>query len=155
MHACLQTIVLLIRQYSWPQTRMLFAICLLLLSIIHLVFGFGNLFQCGPLYNVSWCMVNGRPSTGETGVERLLEIVFGLWYTGSIVGALLAYFFGSTAAMQGALVSPIFYHVFICIAAALYFDKYKICNPVERSGRRTAVKHAWLGGMCVFIYWSL
>jgi len=97
--------------------------------------------------------VNGKPGTGGTEIEKLLEFVFGLWYTGSITGVLLAYFSGSSLALCGALVCPLYYHTTVSIAALLFFDKYKICNKRKASGTVVGLFHAVMAGMFGYIYY--
>ena len=103
----------------------LYNVCLCGLSGFHILFGLGNLFKLTPLYDPSNFLVNGKPGTGSTEIEKLLEFVFGLWYTGSNTGVLLSSFRGSET-MKGALVCPLDYHFTCSIAAFLFFDKYKM-----------------------------
>ena len=79
----------------------IFTLCSL--CIIHFPFGLGNLFKAGYYYPATW-LVDGKPGTGAKEIEKLLEFVFGFWYTGSIIGVLLVYFFSTSAAVQGALI---------------------------------------------------
>ena len=81
-----------------------YLITLCALALVHVPFGLGNLFKVGYYYPAAW-LVNGKPGTGSAEIEKLLEFVFGLWYTGSITGVLLAYFSGSSAGLQGALIT--------------------------------------------------
>ena len=46
-----------------------------------------------PPYNPAAFLVAGKPGSGDTGIEKLLEAVFAGWYLSSIVGVLLAYNF--------------------------------------------------------------
>ena len=130
-----------------------YQMCLGCVSGFHILFGLGNLFKLPPLYDPSNFLVNGKPGTGSTEIEKLLQFVFGLWYTGSIAGVLLTFFIstGSSAAFHGALICPLYYHFTVSIAAFLYFDKYKICNPEKLSGTLTGVVHAVLAGMFAYI----
>ena len=127
------------------------SIFLFCVSGFHIHIGFGNLFKLPPLYDPSNFLVNGKPGTGSTEIEKLLEFIFGLWYTGSIAGVLLTFFSGSSAAFQGALFCPLYYHFTVSIAAFLYFDKYKISNPGKVSGTLTGVVHAVLAGMFAYV----
>ena len=129
----------------------LYQICLCCVSGFHILFGLGNLFKLPPLYDPSNFFVNGKPGTGSTEVEKLVEFLFGLWYTGSIAGVLLAFFAGSSPALRGALICPLYYHVTVSIACILYFDKYKISNPRKLSGTLTGVFHAVLAGMFAYV----
>ena len=115
-------------------------------SGFHIYIGLGSLCN---LFAASW-LVNGKPGTGSTEIEKLLGFVFGLWYTGSIAGVLLTFFAGSSAALRGALICPLYYHVTVSIVCFLYFDKYKISNPAKLSGTLTGVFHAVLA--CMFAY---
>ena len=128
-----------------------YQLCFSCVSVFHILFGLGNLFKLPPLYDPSNFFVNGKPGTGSTEVEKLVEFLFGLWYTGSIAGVLLTFFSGSSAAFQGALFCPLYYHFTVSIAAFLYFDKYKISNPGKVSGTLTGVVHAVLAGMFAYV----
>ena len=68
-------------------------LALILVSAAHLGFGVGNLLKVPP-YNPAVFLVSGVPGAGDTGIEKLLEAVFAGWYTTSILGVLLAKFFG-------------------------------------------------------------
>ena len=95
------------------------SIFLCCVSGFHIHIGLGNLFKLPPLYDPSNFLVNGKPGTGSTEIEKFLEFVFGLWYTGSIAGVLLMFFCGSSAALCGALICPLYYHSMLSIAAFL------------------------------------
>ena len=127
-----------------------YLISLCLVSGFHLLFGLGNIFKFPP-YDPANFLVNGKPGTGATEIEKLLEFVFGLWYTGSITGVLLAFFSGSSPALCGALVCPLYYHTTVSIAALLFFDKYKICNKRKASGTVVGLFHAVMAVMFGYI----
>jgi hypothetical protein len=131
------------------------SIFLFCVSSFHIHIGLGNLFKLPPLYDFfapSW-LVNGKPGTGSTEIEKLLGFVFGLWYTGSIAGVLLMFFCGSSAALCGALICPLYYHITVTITAFLYFDKYKIPNPAKFSGLSIALIHAVVSIMFAYVFY--
>ena len=130
----------------------LYNICLFLVSAFHILAGVGNLFKMPPLYDSSNFLVHGKPGTGSTEIEKLLEFIFGLWYTGSISGVLLSNYWGLEA-LRGALKCPLYYHATLAIAAFLFFDKFKICNPAKTSGTVVGVIHSLLASIFVCIYY--
>ena len=119
-------------------------------SGFHIYIGLGSLCNLSP----ASLLVNGKPGTGSTEIEKLLGFVFGLWYTGSIAGVLLMFFWGSYAALRGALICPIYYHCMVAITAVLYFDKYKIPNPAKFSGSSIGVIHAVLASMFAYVFYN-
>eukprot|EP00090_Calanus_glacialis_P047428 TRINITY_DN9843_c1_g1_i1.p1 TRINITY_DN9843_c1_g1~~TRINITY_DN9843_c1_g1_i1.p1 ORF type:complete len:148 (-),score=18.83 TRINITY_DN9843_c1_g1_i1:14-427(-) len=131
----------------------LYQICLCCVSGFHILFGLGNLFKLPPLYDPSNFFVNGKPGTGSTEVEKLVEFLFGLWYTGSITGVLLMFFWGSLDALCGALICPIYYHCMVSISSFLYFDKYKIPNPAKFTGSSIGIIHAVLASMLSYVFY--
>ena len=142
---------LITKQPHWVRMDLYF-LTLCSLCIVHFPFGLGNLMKAGYYYPATW-LVDGKPGTGETGIERLLEFVFGLWYTGSITGVLITYFFSTPAAVQGALISPLFYHVTVAMVAFLLFDKNKICNRARTSGTKIGCMHVLFSAMCAYLFY--
>ena len=132
-----------------------YQICLCFVSGFNILFGLGNLLKLPPLYDPSNFLVNGKPGSGSTEIEKLLELTFGLWYTGSIDCVLLTFFIfaGSSTALHGALICPLYYHYMLSIAAFLFFDKQKICNPAQIIGTSTGVVHAILAGMFAYEFY--
>ena len=129
----------------------LYHICLYSVSAFHILFGLGNLLKLPPLYDPSTWLVVGKPGTGATEIEKLLEFIFGLWYTGSITGVLLAKNWAPEA-LRGALICPLYYHATVAIVAFLFLDKFKICNPVKSSGVVAGVMHTVMAGMLAYIF---
>eukprot|EP00092_Neocalanus_flemingeri_P059477 GFUD01071098.1.p1 GENE.GFUD01071098.1~~GFUD01071098.1.p1 ORF type:complete len:136 (-),score=27.42 GFUD01071098.1:28-435(-) len=130
----------------------LYTVSLGCVSGFHLLFGLGNLFKFPP-YDPANFLVSGKPGTGATEIEKLLEFVFGLWYTGSITGVLLAFFYGSSDCLRGSLVCPLFYHATVSIAALIFFDKYKICNKKKASGTVVGLFHAVMASMFGYVFY--
>ena len=130
----------------------LYNICLYSVSAVHILFGLGNLFKLPPLYDPSNLLVLGKPGTGSTEIEKLLEFIFGLWYTGSISGVLLSNHWGPEA-LRGALICPLFYHGTAAIAAFLFFDKLKITNPAKASGAVHGAFHSLMAAMFAYIFY--
>ena len=85
---------------------MLYKVALSIVSLAHVLFGLGNLLKIPP-YDPASFMVDGRPGTGATPLEKLLEAVFAGWYLSSIMGVLLNYFTGSSRTLKAALFCPI------------------------------------------------
>ena len=130
----------------------LYDICFYSVSAFHLLFGLGNLLKMPPLYDPANFLVLGKPGTGSTEIERLVEFIFGLWYTGSITGVLLTNHWGAEA-LRGALICPLYYHATVAVAAFLFFDKFKICNPAKASGAVVGVFHSLMASMFAYIYY--
>ena len=69
----------------------LYNIVLLLVSVVHLSVGLGNLLKLPPLYRPEKWMVGDEVGAGETGAEKMMETIVAGCYTSSILGVLLAY----------------------------------------------------------------
>ena len=67
----------------------LYNVCLCSVLEFQILFGLGNLFKLPPLYDPLNFLVNGKPATGSNEIEKLLEFVLDLWYTGSIADVLI------------------------------------------------------------------
>ena len=67
-----------------------YSVALFIVTTAHLALGLGNIFKVPPYKPSSW-LVAGKPGTGETGIEKLLEAIMGGWYTVSILTVILAY----------------------------------------------------------------
>merc|ERR1712110_778744 len=77
----------------------LYSASLFIVSAAHILFSVGNLLKIPP-YNPAAFLVNGKPGSGDTGIEKLLEAVFAGWYLSSIVGVLLAYNFSNRSSVK-------------------------------------------------------
>merc|ERR1712079_306414 len=86
-----------------------YSVALILVSSAHILFGLGNLLKVPP-YKPSSFLVEGKPGTGATPIEKLLEAVFAGWYLSSILGVILAYFFSSQS-LKFTLICPMLYHL--------------------------------------------
>ena len=62
------------------------------MTLVHVSIGLGNIFKFPP-YDPTVFMVSGQPGTGETPLEKLLAAILGGFYSGSILGVLIAYFY--------------------------------------------------------------
>ena len=97
-------------------------------------------------------MVHGKPGTGHTPLEKLLALIFSLWYLASIFPVILMYLSGSTKGVQVAILSPLLYHVMISVNAFLFLEKFNVCRPGVTSANGIGVIHAVLTVACVIIY---
>ena len=71
--------------------------------------------------NAATFLVNGKPSTGESPLEKLLDVVFACWKLGSILAVLLA-FFTSPASQKLTLVCPLVYHFILTYTSVFYLE---------------------------------
>ena len=132
------------------------SVCLFIISSFHLGAGIGSLFKIGPdAFTKPWWMVNGKPGTGDTPIEKLFGLVLGLWYTASIMGVLIAYFAASTPVVQGALLCLFIYHVALSISMLLLFEEYKILDTDKNSVGGAASMHVCLAIMIAAVNWGL
>ena len=109
------------------------------------------MFQNGLYSNSSW-MVNEKPGTGDTPIERLLSMIFSLWYLGSILPVIMAQRSGSSTAMQWAILAPLFYHILVTINFYLFGDGWKAINKQRASSVKIAAIHAFLTAVCLVLY---
>ena len=111
-----------------------------------------QLNQQGGLYKVDTWMVDGKPGTGNTPIEKLLALIFALWYIASIFPVIAAYIYGSRSGKRVAILGPLFYHIAISINGFLFLDD--VCNPEATSATQIAVIHAVLAIVCFIIFKS-
>ena len=97
-------------------------------------------------------MVDGKPGTGNTPVEKMLAMIFSLWYLASIIPVILTYASSSTKGLQVAILGPFFYHLMISINSFLYLDSLNICNQDVTSANKIGVIHAVLALACPMVY---
>ena len=104
------------------------------------------------IYNVDAWMVDGKPGTGSTPVEKMLALIFALWYLASILPVILMYFSGSRIGLQVAILGPLFYHLMISVNGFLFLESFAVCNPAVTTSNRIGVIHAILTMACIAIY---
>ena len=97
-------------------------------------------------------MVDGKAGTGNTPVEKMLAMIFSLWYLASIFPVILTYLSGSTKGLQVSILGPFFYHLMISINSFLYFESLNICNQDVTSANKIAAIHAVLAVACLMVY---
>ena len=129
----------------------LYNVSLGIVSAAHLLFGLGNLFKVPP-YDPASFMVAGKPGTGDTPMEKLLEAVFGGWYTSSIIGVLLAYFSGSSSTLRSTLVCPLIYHIMSSCVAVLFLEKWNVCNKAKTSAAMIGGFHSLMSLLFGYLY---
>ena len=130
----------------------LYSVSLVVVSVAHILFGLGNLLKVPP-YDPASFMVAGRPGKGDTPMEKLLEAVFGGWYTSSIIGVLLAYFFGSTSMLSSTLVCPLIYHLMSSCVALLFLEKWKVCNNAKTTAGKIGGFHVIMSTLFGYLYY--
>lgn len=99
-------------------------------------------------------MVDGKPGTGDTPLEKFLALVMACWYLASIFPVILAHMYDSVSAKQAAILGPLFYHFAISINAFLYMGIWNLLNPESLSNNAVVMLHAFLGVICVALYRS-
>merc|ERR1712141_623088 len=122
---------------------LLVSVSLGLVVLVHLAFGFGAYIQ-GGIYSVDAWMVDGNPGAGNTPIEKLLALIFALWYLGSIFPVILTYLSGSAEGIQTAIMGPFFYHLSMSINAFLFLESFNVCNPEITNANRIGIIHAIL-----------
>ena len=108
----------------------------------------------GGIYSVDAWMVDGNPGAGNTPIEKLLALIFALWYLGSIFPVILTYLSGSAEGIQTAIMGPFFYHLSISINAFLFLESFNVCNPEITNANRIGIIHAILAAACYAVYRS-
>ena len=104
------------------------------------------------MYNSESWLVNGKPGTGETPLERLLSIIFGCWYLASSLPVVLAYLSDNDIARKFTILCPIIYHVLISIIFFLFAGSWNVCNTEVVSPNSAGIIHALLAAICVVLY---
>ena len=130
----------------------LFSLALLTVSLGHTLFGLANLFKIFP-YSPDWFLVSGQPGTGATPVEKLLEAVFGGWYSASIIGVWCAYAYGSAEAFRSTLVCPVIYHsmwVYICL---FKLQQWQFNNPETMPGSLMGLFHSSMAFLFGYLWY--
>merc|ERR1712110_419342 len=118
----------------------LYSASLFIVSAAHILFSVGNLMKIPP-YNPAAFLVNGKPGSGDTGIEKLLEAVFAGWYLSSIVGVLLAYNFSNRSSVKFTLICPLMYHVMSTYMGVFHAGDWGVCNIAVQPSRGIAIFH--------------
>jgi len=124
----------------------LYTTSLFIVSAAHILFSLGNLLKIPP-YNPAAFIVDGKPGTGNTGIEKLLEAVFAGWYLSSIVGVLLAYNFSNRSSVKFTLICPMIYHIMATYLGVFLVGDWGVCNitlPLNCSPRGMAIFHSFM-----------
>merc|ERR1712218_578837 len=127
-----------------------YSVALILVSTGPLLLGLGNLLKVPP-YNAATFMVDGKPGTGETPIEKLLEAVFSGWYISSILGVILAYFY-SPKSLKFTLICPMLYHLVSTYGATFLMPEWGVCNEAVGSYKRVVGFHGLMSVMFVYLF---
>ena len=101
------------------------------------------------MYTVDIWMIDGKPGTGNTPIEKLLALIFSLWYLGSIIPVIWSYFNGSPQKLKIAISGPFLYHLFVGYNFFFYVGNFNVCNPLLTTPSLIAAFHAMLAIVCV------
>ena len=127
-----------------------YSIALVLVSTAHILFGLGNLLKVPP-YKPSSFLVEGKPGTGATPIEKLLEAVFAGWYLSSILGVILAYFFSSES-LKYTLICPMLYHLMSTYGATFQIEDMGVCNEAVGTYKTIAGFHGVMSVLFVYLF---
>ena len=94
-------------------------------------------------------MIDGRPGTGNTPIEKLLALIFSLWYLGSIIPVIWSYFNGSPQKLKIAISGPFLYHLFVSYNFFFHVGNFNVCNPKLTTPSLVAAFHGMLAIVCV------
>ena len=111
-----------------------------------------SLFKIFP-NSPDWFLVSGQPETGANPVEKLLEAVFGGWYSASIIGVWCAYSYGSAEAFRSTLVCPVIYHsmwVYICL---FKLQQWQFNNPETMPGSLMGLFHSSMAFLFGYLWY--
>ena len=99
-------------------------------------------------------LINGKPGTGQTPIEKLLAGVFSTWYLGSIAGVIWAHYTSVTIARQAAVVVCAIYHIKSTIQIYLATDKdfAAAFNPEKLTKDKVLKLHSVLSVACILVY---
>ena len=97
-------------------------------------------------------MVDGKPGTGDTPLEKMFTLVLSLWYLASISPVILSTISGSAKELRAAILVPLLYHTALSVNAFLFLENFKVCNPELHTPNSIGAIHAGLAIMCVKIY---
>merc|ERR1712110_788174 len=126
-----------------------YSAALLILSSFHLIVGVGHIFKVPP-YNPATFLVNDKPGTGETPLEKLMEVIVASWYLGSILAVLFAFF--TSSSLKVTLVCPLVYHLMLTYYAIFHIEGWAVCNPAWGTHRTVGQVHGVLSCLCVFLF---
>merc|ERR1712066_1045263 len=127
-----------------------YSVALILVTTGHLLLGLGNLLKVPP-YKPETFIVDGKPGTGESPIEKLLESVFAGWYISSILGVILAYFL-SKQSLKFTLICPMLYHVMSTYMASFHIQDWGVCNEAVGSYKRVAGFHGVMSVLFVYLF---
>ena len=99
-------------------------------------------------------LVNGKPGTGATPIEKLLCSVMSTWYLGSIAGVIWAHYTEVSIARQAAVVVCSIYHIKSTIMIYMSNDKdfAAAFNPQKLTKDKVLKLHGILSTACFFLY---
>ena len=97
-------------------------------------------------------MVNGKPGTGETPIEKLLSGVMSSWYLASIIGVIWAHTTHISIARQAAIIGPFIYHFRSTMLGFLPGDLSTTFNQDKLSKNKLFKFHGVLAVACIMIY---
>ena len=126
-----------------------YSVALILVTTGHLLLGLGNLLKVPP-YKPETFIVDGKPGTGESPIEKLLEAVFAGWYISSILGVILAYFL-SKQSLKFTLICPMLYHL-VSVYGAFQMEEWGVCNEAVGSYKRVVGFHGLMSVMFVYLF---
>ena len=97
-------------------------------------------------------MVEGKPGTGNTPLEKMLALVFACWYIASILPVIFAHISGSTRGVQSTILGPLLYHILVGINLVLYVGGFNVMNEEVSSAKLAGFTHIALGAVCLVVY---
>merc|ERR1719219_2663197 len=96
-----------------------YSAALIIVSTFHLLIGVGYMFKVPP-YTPATLLVNDKPGTGETALEKLLEVILSSWYIATILASLFEYF--TSGSLKVSLVCPLVYHAILTYYAIFHLE---------------------------------
>lgn len=125
-----------------------------LITIYHILVFIGNFFLMGPLqFEPTAYLLNGEQIQNiGNGIIRFLTLIWGLWYMGTILGVIYAYFKKSEMAMKAAIVAPTFYNVVTGIGTITFIANIQVFNTKVVPLSTICILHFVAAGLFIILF---
>lgn len=125
-----------------------------LITIYHLLVFLGNVFLVGPLqFAPAAYLLNGEPLQNiGNDIIRFLIIIWGIWYMGSILGVVYAYFKKSDIAMKAAVLAPTLYNLVTGIGIFTFFINIQVFNTDVVPISAISIMHFFAASLFIVLF---
>lgn len=134
--------------------KIIFHILFWFIAIYHLFVFLGNFFLIGPLqFEPTSYLFNDKPlQEMSNGVIRMLPLIWGLWYLGTILGVAYAYFKKSAMGVKAAVIAPAFYNIVTGFGTFTFLANINVFNTEVVPLSAICIMHFVAAGIFVVLF---